>query len=59
MFLKWKILIHFYMKWKHEQHCNANWIKFKFLNWVQIHWMEFEFISNCIELNLTIGLRFN
>jgi hypothetical protein len=47
------------MKWKHEQHCNANWIKFKFLNWVQIHWMKFEFNSNCIELNLTIGLRIN
>jgi hypothetical protein len=21
----------------------CNWIEFKFLNWFQIHWMEFEF----------------
>ncbi len=22
---------------------HVNWIEFKFLNWFQIHWMEFEF----------------
>jgi hypothetical protein len=32
MFLKWKTLIHSYVKLKHEQDYNATWIEFKFLN---------------------------
>jgi len=30
MFLKWKTLIHSYMKLRHESHSNATWIKVRF-----------------------------
>ncbi len=31
---------------------HVNWIEFKFLNWFQIHWMEFEFNLIPIEIQL-------
>jgi hypothetical protein len=59
MFLKQETPIHSYTKLKCEKHCNAtsiefrfNWVDFKFLNWIQKHWMEFEFTSR-------IKVRFN
>ncbi len=52
------------MKFKHEQHCNAFWIGFRFnsiqqldydsIEFNQIHWMEFQFnwIQICIEMQV-------
>jgi hypothetical protein len=62
MFLKWKKIIHCYIKLKCEQHCNAtwiefefyiryNWIEFKFLIWILIFWTEYEL--NWISIQLS------
>jgi hypothetical protein len=65
MFLKWKTLIHSYVKLKHEQDYNATWIEFrfnriefKFLNWIQKHQMKFQLKFNSTKFNSNL-IQFN